>query len=85
MRGVRYTKKMVLYGLYKGDSFIDVGTASELAERHHTTNKHIQWLSTPTIHKRAEGSDNWLLAYKVGVILYERETCRSSWVEVEMI
>lgn len=31
------------YAVYKGEEFIDIGTAKELAERFNTTVKTIQW------------------------------------------
>ena len=33
------------YALYRGDTFIDLGTAKELAGKHNTTVKVIQWLA----------------------------------------
>ena len=41
---------MKIYAIYKGDRFIDVGTAKELAERHNTTVKTIHWYA---------GSNRW--------------------------
>lgn len=80
MRGGPYTKKLALYALYKNDTFIDVGTAEELADRMGCDRKYIQLLSTPSIHKRAEGN-NWILAHKVGSVIYARKTYQSPWVE----
>ena len=33
------------YALYRGDTFVDIGTARELAEKHNTTMKVIHWLA----------------------------------------
>lgn len=84
MRGTRYTKTMTLYALYKNDEFIDVGTADELAARLGKNRDYIQWLATAVAHRRGEGN-NWVLAHKVGMVLYERETYRSPWVEKKVI
>ncbi len=51
------------YALYRGDEFIDVGTADELAERHGVRAETIRWMSTPAFHKR--GSAKKLTAYKI--------------------
>lgn len=34
------------YAMYKGDTFLDIGTAKELAKRHNLTVKTIWWLAT---------------------------------------
>lgn len=44
----------VVYGVYKGDRFIDVGTATELSIRLGIMRDTIQWLATPSAHKRTE-------------------------------
>lgn len=36
---------MNIYGLYRGDKFIDVGTAKEIAERQGLKPKTIRWLA----------------------------------------
>lgn len=41
-----------LFALYKGDEFIDFGTARELAERYNYKINTIYWLSTPSNLKR---------------------------------
>jgi hypothetical protein len=51
------------YALYRGDEFIDVGTADELAERHGVRAETIRWMSTPSFHKR--GSGEKLMAFKI--------------------
>lgn len=40
------------YALYKGDEFICLGTAKEIAEKVNLTPDYIQWLSTPAYKKR---------------------------------
>lgn len=57
---------MNIYGLYKGDKFIDVGTAEELAERQGMQPKTIRWLATCTREKeKAENGANCLIAVLV--------------------
>lgn len=51
------------YALYRGDEFIDVGTADELAERHGIKPESVRWMSTPSYHKR--GYEGRLLSYKI--------------------
>lgn len=43
------------YALYKGDDFIDVGTAQELARKLKVTVDYIKWMTTPTAQKRNKG------------------------------
>lgn len=56
-------KAKQVYALYRGDEFIDVGSAAELAERHGIKPETIRWMSTPSYHKR--GSAEKLMAYKI--------------------
>ena len=44
------------YALYRGDTFIDLGTARELAEKYNTTVKVIQWLATANKAKKRAGN-----------------------------
>ena len=58
---------MNIYGLYKGDEFIDVGTAEELAERRGIKPKTIRWLaSCAMVKEKAESGANCLIAVLVG-------------------
>ena len=43
-----------IYALYVGDTFIDVGTAKEIAERQGITPKTVQYLSTPAYLRKLE-------------------------------
>ena len=45
-------KKIKIFGLYKGDKFIDVGTARELAERRNVKVRTIRYLITPAYAKK---------------------------------
>ena len=55
---------MKIYSAYRGDEFVDVGTAEELAERLGMSVETVKWLSYPSAHKRAEGAVR-LLTYEV--------------------
>jgi len=46
--------KETIYALYVGDTFIDVGTAKEIAERQGITPKTVQYLSTPAYLRKLE-------------------------------
>ena len=46
--------KQRIYALYVGDTFIDVGTAKEIAERQGITPKTVQYLSTPAYLRKLE-------------------------------
>lgn len=40
------------YALYKGDKFIDIGTADELAKKRNVSKRMIYYLSTPTYKRK---------------------------------
>ncbi len=44
------------FAVYKGEEFLDEGTAEELAERFGVTPKTIRWWAAPTSHKRDKGN-----------------------------
>lgn len=46
------------FALYKGEEFIDIGTAKEIAKRRGVTPKFIKYLSTPTNLKRIDARKN---------------------------
>ena len=51
------------YALYRGDEFVDVGTAEEIAERQGIRPESVKWMSTPSYHKR--GGYGKLRSYKI--------------------
>ena len=57
------------FALYKGDKFIDLGTAKELAEKYNVTPKTIRYLSTPANRRRIEKTkkdvSNALISVKI--------------------
>ena len=54
---------MTDYAMYKGDSFVDLGTLTYLAEKYHKTESALKYLSYPSAHKRSHG--NSLLLYEI--------------------
>lgn len=53
-----------LYALYRGDEFVDVGTAEELAMKRGISPKSLRFKATPAYHRRA--SDSAVKAYRIG-------------------
>lgn len=61
----KYKKKHVqIYCLYRGDEFVDVGSAEELAEKFGCTISSIYQKSCPT-NKNRDTNGKRLLAYKL--------------------
>lgn len=52
------------YALYRGDDFVDLGTARELGERHGIKPKNIQFMASPS-HKRRGNYAKRLAAYRI--------------------
>jgi hypothetical protein len=50
-------KVKTVYGVYKGEEFLDVGTMAELAERFDVDEVTVQKWASPTNHKRAVNKD----------------------------
>lgn len=63
--------KEKIFALYKGDKFIDIGTAKELANRRNVTPKFIKHLSTPAnlnrinTRKNKDKPSNAMLCVKI--------------------
>ena len=49
------------YALYRGDTFIDLGTTKELAEKHNITPKTIRWLATCERWKNREHKNGMIV------------------------
>lgn len=45
---------MIEYAIYKGDTFLFIGTAEECAARLNVKSDFIKWLTTPTGKRRFE-------------------------------
>ena len=56
-------KFRIIYGLYKGDKFLDVGTAEELANKFGVKKATIQYYASPA-NKRRNKHDNSIVAVK---------------------
>lgn len=55
--------RRMLYALYKGDEFLDIGTKYELAEKFDVEPKTIAWYASPSYQKRTA---NGFVAERVG-------------------
>jgi hypothetical protein len=55
---------MTIYAAYRGDTFIAVGTAAELAEELGGNERKIRWYATPTAHKR-HSYENSIRVYRL--------------------
>lgn len=53
---------MNIYAVYKGDEFLDLGTAKELSKKFNVKEKTIHYWSTPTNRKR---NKNGMIVIKV--------------------
>jgi hypothetical protein len=56
-------KFQIVYGLYKGDEFIDVGTAEELASKFGVAKNTIYSYASAK-HKNKNKNDNFIVAVK---------------------
>lgn len=54
-----------VYVVYKGDDVVAVGGVDEVAERLGIKRSHVEWLATPTAHRRAERSPRRMVAERV--------------------
>lgn len=57
-------RKLHVYCLYKGDKFVDVGTASELADKLHCTTGYIYHITCDYMRKM-DNNGSRLLAYRL--------------------
>lgn len=55
--------KSVIYAMYKGDTYIDQGTADELSRKHHFKKHRVYELASKRLHKRSKG--NATLMYRM--------------------
>lgn len=51
--------------MYRGDTFIDLGTADYLAEKYHKKKQSLLYLSMPAYHKKAPKNSQRLTLYKM--------------------
>lgn len=50
--------------LYRGEEIVGVGTIESLAEERGVSCKYMEWLTTPTAARRANGSPDHLIAVR---------------------
>ena len=60
------SRQPTIYALYRGDTFIDVGTARELAARHNVKENTIRYMATAQ-YKRLHNYDRTVFAYRIEV------------------
>lgn len=53
------------YALYKGDKFIDLGTAKELADKLGIKVRSLLFFATPTYRKRTKDYDKAMIVIKI--------------------
>ena len=54
-----------MFALYRGDEFVDVGTAEEIAKRLGCKPDTIRFYATPSYQKRLKDGDNLLIAVRI--------------------
>ncbi len=57
--------KQKWYAMYRGDTFIDLGTADYLAEKYHKKKQSLLYLSKPAYHRNAPKNSQRLTLYKM--------------------
>ncbi|MBS4200294.1 hypothetical protein KHA93_11695 [Bacillus sp. FJAT-49732] len=58
-------KKEKIYGIYRGDEFVTVGTLKECAEHLGVKENTIRFMTTPSYAKRRKDDGNSLVAFLV--------------------
>ena len=58
-------RKPTWYAMYRGDTFIDLGTADYLAEKYHKKKQSLLYLSKPAYHRNAPKNSQRLTLYKM--------------------
>ena len=58
-------KNKTIYALYKGDTFINLGTAFELAKILNVSERTIKFYTTKTYRERRKESNNSIIVIKV--------------------
>ena len=57
--------KSTWYAMYRGDTFIDLGTVDYLAEKYHKKKQSLLSLSMPAYHRTAPKNSQRLMLYKI--------------------
>jgi hypothetical protein len=68
------------YAIYKGDTFIDIGTKKELALKFGCKPEYIEHLSTPVHYRRRfkNNESNSMIAVKLGPKLIDKNNNKGS-------
>lgn len=53
------------YVVYRGEEVVAIGTAEEVAEALGVERQRVEWLATPTAHRRASGGPRSMVAERV--------------------
>lgn len=59
-------KKQNLYALYKGDTFLDIGTAVDLAKKYNVEPRTIKYYSMESYLKKSTKINNRLISVNLG-------------------
>ncbi|KOH01683.1 hypothetical protein LJ16_07530 [Lactobacillus johnsonii 16] len=62
---IKNKKTVTWYAMYRGDTFVDLGTADYLAEKYHKRKESLVYLSRPTVHRRVKKGGKRLLLYRI--------------------
>ena len=58
-------KEPTIFAAYKGDAWLCMGTAQEVADFLKVNKQTVYFLASPAYHKKIEGKSNYLLVIKV--------------------
>ncbi|WP_290079026.1 integrase [Lactobacillus taiwanensis] len=51
--------------MYRGDTFVDLGTADYLAEKYHKKKESLLYLARPVAHRKAKPGGTRVLLYRI--------------------
>lgn len=57
--------KQKWYAMYRGDTFVDLGTADYLSKKYHKKKQSLLYLSKPVYHRNAPKNSQRLMLYKI--------------------
>ena len=59
------SRKKCIYALYRGDTFIDLGTIEELAKKEKVSEKTIQYYRTPAYRRKFKSDESRKVLIKI--------------------
>ncbi len=59
------TQSKAEYAMYKGDIFVDLGTADYLAEKYHKKKELLLYLARPVAYRKAKPGGTRVLLYRI--------------------